>query len=100
MAYKPEDRPLPEELLEDPWFAPITAATTKLEEGDEMSVELRQRKKVSPEMAVSRGDCPTKFCFILSCGGHPIQQKALPAMNLRSHRCLPLCSDHPLLRAI
>lgn len=25
MAYKAEDRPLPEELLEDPWFAPIDA---------------------------------------------------------------------------
>lgn len=29
MSYKPEDRPLPEDLLEDPWFAPVAAAAAE-----------------------------------------------------------------------
>lgn len=38
MAYKPEDRPTPEELLEDPWFAPVGIDTTAEQEQVQVQV--------------------------------------------------------------
>lgn len=29
MAYNPEDRPLPEDVLDHPWFAPVAAAVAQ-----------------------------------------------------------------------
>lgn len=46
MSYKPEDRPLPEELLEDPWFAPIV---------EQQSAAVVERPAAEPKELEERG---------------------------------------------
>ena len=46
MAYKAEDRPLPEELLEDPWFA--TPVVDAHQQQQQHAAAEQQHKKVLP----------------------------------------------------